>query len=385
MDLSHFVSSVTPSATLEFNKKALELARSGEDVVKFTAGEPDFPTPRPIVDAAIKALNEGKTKYTNAAGIDELRQAIALKLQKENNMTYSPEEIVVANGGKQAIYNVLKALLNVGDEVIIISPAWVSYEAQILLCGGVPVIVQADVERDFIPEIGEIESSITDKTKAIMINSPNNPTGAIYPESFLGELADLCIKEDLFVISDEVYEKLVFDASHLSVASMNGMKERSAVINAFSKTYAMTGWRVGYSATSTKLAREISKIQSHLTSNVNTMAQYAALKAFEVDTSSMVEEFRKRRDLVVSRLSEIGLKFSKPAGAFYVFIDIRPFLGQRYVNSNEFALGLLEEQKVGMVPGSAFSCEGFIRMSYSSSVEELKKGIDRFGRFLKAI
>ncbi|RLL87502.1 aspartate aminotransferase [Mesotoga sp. BH458_6_3_2_1] len=385
MDLSHFVSSVTPSATLEFNKKALDLAKSGENVVKFTAGEPDFPTPRPIVDAAIKALNEGKTKYTNASGIDELRKAITVKLQKDNGLNYSPEEIVVSNGGKQAIYNVLKALLNVGDEVLIISPAWVSYEAQILLCGGVPVVVPARVEKGFVPEISEIEKAITDRTRAIMINSPNNPTGAIYPEEFLRVLGKLCVERDLFVISDEVYEKLVFDAPHFSIASIEGMKERTAVINAFSKTYAMTGWRVGYSAISMKLARAISKIQSHLSSNVNTMAQYAAVKAFEVDTSSMVEEFRKRRDYVISRLEKIGLKFSKPAGAFYVFIDIRSFLGGRFRNSNDFAIGLLEEQKVGMVPGSAFSYEGFIRMSFSSSTEELKEGLDRFDRFLKTL
>jgi len=385
MDLSHFVSSVTPSATLEFNKKALDLAKSGENVVKFTAGEPDFPTPRPIVDAAIKALNEGKTKYTNASGIDELRKAITVKLQKDNGLNYSSEEIVVSNGGKQAIYNVLKALLNVGDEVVIISPAWVSYEAQILLCGGVPVVVPARVEKGFVPEIPEIEKAVTDRTCAIIINSPNNPTGAVYHKEFLRDLSNLCLERDLFVISDEVYEKLVFDAPHFSIASIEGMKERAAVINAFSKTYAMTGWRVGYSATSMKVAKAISKIQSHLSSNVNTMAQYAAVKAFEVDTSSMVEEFRKRRDYVVSRLSQIGLKFNKPAGAFYVFIDIRSFLGGRFKNSNDFAIGLLEEQKVGMVPGSAFSYEGFIRMSFSSSTEELREGLDRFDRFLKTL
>jgi len=385
MDLSHFVSSVTPSATLEFNKKALDLAKSGENVVKFTAGEPDFATPRPIVDAAIKALNEGKTKYTNASGIDELRKAITVKLQKDNGLNYSPEEIVVSNGGKQAIYNVLKALLNVGDEVVIISPAWVSYEAQILLCGGVPVVVPARVEKGFVPEIPEIEKAVTDRTRAIIINSPNNPTGAVYHKEFLRDLSNLCLERDLFVISDEVYEKLVFDAPHFSIASIEGMKERAAVINAFSKTYAMTGWRVGYSATAMKVAKAISKIQSHLSSNVNTMAQYAAVKAFEVDTSSMVEEFRKRRDYVVSRLSQIGLKFNKPAGAFYVFIDIRSFLGGRFKNSNDFAIGLLEEQKVGMVPGSAFSYEGFIRMSFSSSTEELREGLDRFDRFLKTL
>jgi aspartate aminotransferase len=382
MDLSRFVSSVTPSATLEFNKKVLDLAKAGENVIKFTAGEPDFPTPRPIIEAAIVALNEGKTKYTNATGIEELRSAIAAKLKRDNNLDYSPGEIVVANGGKQAIYNVLKALLNLGDEVILISPAWVSYEAQVKLCGGIPVIVPSRIEHGFVPEIADIERAITSSTKVIMLNSPNNPTGAIYPEEFLRELANLCIERDLFVISDEVYEKLVFDAPHFSIGSIQGMKERTAVINAFSKTYAMTGWRVGYSATSSTVAKAIAKIQSHLVSNVNTMAQYAAVKAFEVDTSDMVRIFRERRDYVVSRLEDMGVSFNRPAGAFYVFMDITPYIGSRYENSNDFALGLLDKEKVGMVPGSAFSYEGFIRMSYSSSMEDLKEGLDRLARFL---
>lgn len=382
MDLSRFVSSVTPSATLEFNKKVLDLAKAGENVIKFTAGEPDFPTPRPIIEAAIVALNEGKTKYTNATGIEELRSAIAAKLKRDNNLDYSPGEIVVANGGKQAIYNVLKALLNPGDEVILISPAWVSYEAQVKLCGGIPVIVPSRIEHGFVPEIADIERAITSSTKVIMLNSPNNPTGAIYPEEFLRKLANLCIERDLFVISDEVYEKLVFDAPHFSIGSIQGMKERTAVINAFSKTYAMTGWRVGYSATSSTVAKAIAKIQSHLVSNVNTMAQYAAVKAFEVDTSDMVRIFRERRDYVVSRLEDMGVSFNRPAGAFYVFMDITPYIGSRYENSNDFALGLLDKEKVGMVPGSAFSYEGFIRMSYSSSMEDLKEGLDRLARFL---
>lgn len=385
MDLSHFVSSVTPSATLEFNKKALELSKAGENVVKFTAGEPDFPTPRPIVEAAITALNEGKTKYTNASGIDELRKAIATKMLKENGLSYTPDEIVVSNGGKQAIYNVLKALLNVDDEVIIISPAWVSYEAQILLCGGRPVVVPSELDKGFVPEISKIAEVISARTRAIIINSPNNPTGAIYPEHFLRDLAVLSKESDLLVISDEVYEKLVYDAAHFSIASIDGMKERTAVINAFSKTYAMTGWRIGYSATSLRLAKAISKIQSHLTSNVNTITQYAALKAFEVDTSSMVKEFRARRDFVFSRLKKIGLRFHKPAGAFYYFIDIRPFLGGRFKNSNDFAIALLEEEKVGMVPGSAFSYEGFIRMSFSSSLEELDEGLNRLENYLRKL
>ena len=381
MELSRFIVSVVPSQTLAFNKKTIEMIKAGEDVIKLTAGEPDFPTPRPIVDAAIKALEAGKTKYTDASGIIELREGIATKLKNDNSLNYSADEIVVTNGGKQAIYNVLKAILNIGDEVIIIAPAWVSYDAQIAMCGGKAVIVNSRPEENFIPRISDIENSVSSKTKAIIINSPNNPTGTIYPESFLLDLARLSKERDFIVISDEVYEKLSFDAPHKSIGSIDGMKNNVVTINAFSKTYSMTGWRVGYLAAPKFIAREVSKIQSHLSSNVNTMAQYASLKALEVDTIDMVETFRKRRDFVENKLKTGGMTFVHPMGAFYVFVDIRTYLGRKYKDSMGFAMDLLEKGKVGMVPGSAFAYEGFIRMSYSSSIEDLEKGLNRFLNF----
>lgn len=383
MNFSNFITSVLPSVTLEFNQKVLEMLSKGEDVVKLTAGEPDFPTPKPIIEAAIEAMQKGKTKYTNASGIPLLREKISEKLRAENHLDYSPNEIIVTNGGKQALYNTLSAILNPGDEVILLSPAWVSYDAQVKMCGGIPVFVETKMEDGFLPIVEAIERVISPRTRAMIINSPNNPTGAMYPKALLAELANLAKSRDIFVISDEVYEKLSFDEKHYSIASIKGMKDRTAVINAFSKAYAMTGWRIGYVAAPPSLAKQISKIQSHLSSNVNTMTQYAAVRAFEVDISKMVEEFKKRREYVETRLKGIGVPFSHPKGAFYFFIDIRDYLNETYPDSLSFAIALLEKAKVGMIPGSAFNAEGFIRLSYASSIEELEKGLDRFEGFLR--
>ncbi|MFO7883135.1 MAG: aspartate aminotransferase [Kosmotogaceae bacterium] len=382
MNFSRNVENIKPSVTLEFNQMALDMINKGEDVIKLTAGEPDFPTPKSIINAATKAMEEGKTKYTQSSGILPLREKISRKLSAENKLYYSPDEIVVTNGGKQAIYNTLLAILNPGDEVIILSPSWVSYGAQVNLCGGVPVYVKTISDNGFLPSTKDIESSLTSKTKAIIINSPNNPTGAIYSEKLLGEIAELAKKRNLLIISDEVYEKLAFDEEHISIASFKDMKERCAVINAFSKTYSMTGWRIGYVAGSKKLAKTISKIQSHQCSNVNTISQYAATEAFNVDITYMVDAFKERRSLVNEKLSSMKFNFSYPKGAFYFFIDIRKYLGKRYKNSLSFCKSLLENTRVGLVPGSAFEAEGFVRLSYASSLEELKEGLNRLERFL---
>ncbi|AKI97863.1 aspartate aminotransferase [Kosmotoga pacifica] len=385
MKLSHYVESVAPSVTLQFNQRVLEKLERGEDVVKLTAGEPDFPTPKPIAEAAIEAIKAGKTKYTGSAGIRTLRERIAEKLKKENELDYSPDEIVVTNGGKQALYNTLKALIEPGDEVIIVSPSWVSYEAQIKLCGGIPVFVPAFPEDSYIPELSRIEKAIGNRTKVMIINSPNNPTGTVYNKGFLRKLSELLKARGVIVISDEVYEKLAFDEEHVSIASFPWMKEHTVVINAFSKAYSMTGWRVGYLAANAGIAKAAAKIQGHSTSNVNTIAQYAALKALDVDTGYMVEEFKRRREYVGKRLKEMGLKFPYPKGAFYFFVDIREFLGKRFRNSFDFCVSLLEDAGVGMIPGSAFNAEGFVRLSYASSMEELKEGLDRFEDFLGSV
>ncbi|TYB91470.1 MAG: pyridoxal phosphate-dependent aminotransferase [Kosmotoga sp.] len=385
MKYSRYVEDIKPSITLEFNQMALDMIDKGVDVIKLTAGEPDFPTPKKIINAAIKAMKEGKTKYTHSSGILPLRERISDKLLKDNGLNYSPDEIVVTNGGKQAIYNTLLAIINPGDEVIILTPSWVSYGAQVRLCGGVPTYVETRSDNGFIPTTEDIESSITDNTKAIIINTPNNPTGAIYSEKVLKEIAELATNRNLFVISDEVYEKLAFDREHTSIASFEGMKERCAVINAFSKTYSMTGWRIGYVAGSRKLAKRVAKIQSHQCSNVNTISQYAAIEAFNVDITYMVDAFKERRSLVNERLSNIKLEYVYPKGAFYFFINIKKFLNNSLKDSLSFCKSLLEEARVGLVPGSAFNAEGYIRLSYASSIEELNEGLNRMKVFISGL
>ncbi len=385
MNLSRHTQAVKPSQTLQFNKKALEMIRAGIDVIKLTAGEPDFNTPEEIVDAANDAMRRGYTKYTDSTGIVELREAIARKLREDNGLDFDPGEIVVTNGGKQALYSLFKATINDGDEVILITPCWVSYEAQVKMNGGKPVFVTAEEDDGFVPDPAVIERAISTRTTAIVINSPNNPTGAVYSRQFLKELARLSADHDLLVISDEVYEKLIFEGSHESIASEEGMKERSAVVNGFSKSHAMTGWRIGYLAAPRHIAEEVAKIQDHLCSNVNTIAQHAALRAFSVDNTRMLEAFRKRKQVLSEGLQDMGLQFVIPRGAFYFFVDVKGFLGSDYADSLELAIAMLEKARVGVIPGSAFSYEGYIRLSYATSEDDIREAIQRMGRFFGEI
>ncbi|HPX16662.1 MAG TPA: pyridoxal phosphate-dependent aminotransferase, partial [Petrotogaceae bacterium] len=325
MLFSKNILAVEPSLTLALNAKAIELEKQGVDLVKLTAGEPDFPTPEPICEAAFKAIKEGKTKYTDAKGILDLRKKISEYLNKRLDIKYDPNDIVVTNGGKQAIYNILLAMINPGDEVMIFDPSWVSYDAQIKMVGGVPVHVPLDEDEGFLPTESKIRRYLSPKTKVIMINSPNNPTGVVYPRSTLEIIAKISKENEILVLSDEVYELLVYDGQFTSIATIGDMKERTAIVNAFSKTWSMTGWRVGYCTGPQKLMKEVSKIQSHATSNINTPSQYAAMAAFDYDVMPMYQEFKNRRDYISSRLNKIGLKFVKPAGAFYVFINVEEF------------------------------------------------------------
>jgi len=382
MNLSEKVLSIEPSQTLVFNNKALEMIKKNFNVIKMTAGEPDFKTPEQIIEAAYEAMKAGKTKYTKSAGIDELREKISEKLYVDNNLNYSASEIIVTNGGKQAIFNTLMAITNQGDEIIIISPAWVSYEAQILLCGGKVKIVNSKIENDFIPDIKDIENAINEKTKAIIINSPNNPTGTIYPAAFLEELSEVIKKHGIFVISDEVYEKLSFDAKHISIASFEGMKPYSIVINAFSKSHSMTGWRIGYLAGPAEVVKQAQKIQSHLCSNVNTPTQYAALKALDISPVYMIDAFKERRKFVSEKLDEANIDYFYPKGAFYFFINVSKYFNSDLKNSYDFAIALLEKGKVGLTPGSAFFAEGYLRLSYACSMEDLKEGLKRIIYFI---
>ena len=383
-----YLSAIEPSITIKLNTLAKSMKAHGIDVVDLTAGEPDFPTPKAICEAAINAINEGFTKYTAAAGIMELREKIAEKLSKENFIPVEAKNIVVTNGAKNAIFNALSAIVNPGDEVIIIAPAWVSYIPQVKLLGAIPVVLCTSFENGFIPEISKLREIVNTKTKAIIINSPNNPTGAVYPKEFFKNLVELAQEAKFYIISDEIYEKLIYEGEHFSPASLS--MENVITVNGFSKAYSMTGWRIGYVAANDFIISNISKIQSHTASNVNSITQKAAVRAFDVDTNYMVEEFKKRRDFLATELEKIGVKFLKPSGAFYFFMDFSSFLGKSSMGKKletgfDVCEVLLKEFKLALVPGEGFEAPGFVRLSFAASMESLEKAINRIKEFLESL
>ena len=393
MNLSKKANSISPSITLEITGKANELKAQGVNVMSFAAGEPDFNTPKNIIEAAIKAMDDGYTKYTKTSGIVELRKDICKKLHHENNLNYSDEQIVVSTGAKKCLDNTFLAILNKGDEVILQNPCWVSYTELIKLADGVPVIVNCDENDGYKLSAKNIEKAVTSKTKAILLNSPHNPTGIVYNKNELEEIAQIAKKYNLIIISDEIYEKLIYDGEeHVSIASLSeDAYERTIVINGLSKTYAMTGWRVGYTASSAKLAKIMSSVQSHMTSNVCSISQYAALEALTGPQDSinmMKNAFEERRNFMMKKLEEIDeVSFIKPQGAFYIMVNITYFIGKsingvKINNSIEFAKMLLEEEKVAVIPGAAFGLENFIRLSYATSMEVIEEGLDRIKSFL---
>lgn len=384
---------ISPSITLAITAKAKELKANGVDVVSFGAGEPDFNTPANIIEAAKKAMDEGKTKYTAASGITELKKALCDKLKEDNNLEYKPENIIVSTGGKQALANAFLAILNPEDEVLIPVPYWVSYPELVKLADGIPVFVDCKEENDYKFTIENLEKATTEKTKAIVLNSPNNPTGAIYNKDELKSIAEFAKKHDLIIISDEMYEKLIYDGEkHVSIASISeDTHQRTIVVNGFSKAFAMTGWRLGYSASNAEIAKLMSGIQSHMTSNANSIGQYAAyagLIGSKEELNKMVVAFEKRRNLMVDLISGIkDLTFIKPSGAFYVMINVSKYFnksidGKKITNSIEFAALLLDIEKVAVVPGIAFGLDNYIRLSYATSEELITKGIKRIEMFL---
>ncbi|MDI3516368.1 MAG: aspartate aminotransferase [Thermotogota bacterium] len=374
--LSETVSSINESITLKYNRLALQLQREGKKVIRLTAGEPDFDTPEPIIASALKAMKSGKTRYTPAAGIPELREAIAFKFSEEYGKHWTPSQVVVTNGGKHALHLALMSIINAGDEVIIFTPAWVSYEPQVRLAGGIPVFVETD--DSFIPDIERLKNKITERTKAIIINSPNNPTGAVYPFHILKEVAELAIKHDLYVISDEVYRHLIYVGRHSSIISVEGMADRTILIDSLSKSHAMTGWRIGFAIAPENVALSMVKLISHTTSNVNTPTQWAAIDALSFDTSYMKEEFSRRREYVVERLDRLGLPHSTPDGAFYVLLDVSAVAEDDTVWVEE----LLMKEHVATVPGTAFYAPGTVRISFAASMEDIKEAFDRIERFI---
>ncbi|HPE68685.1 MAG TPA: pyridoxal phosphate-dependent aminotransferase [Thermotogota bacterium] len=369
------------STTFRYTQLAQKLGQQGKDIVRLTAGEPDFDTPGEIIDAGISALKNGFTRYTPSSGFPSLREGIRDFLAKVYGLHYSSSEIVVSNGGKHALFNALYVLTDPGDEVLLVTPDWVSYEPQVRICGCRPGLVPTTFACAFKPTREDLERALSPHSKVLVVNSPNNPTGAVYSRELLEEIAAFARQHDLWVISDEVYASLVYSGEHVSIASLPGMRERTVVVNAFSKSHAMTGWRCGYSASPEALAVEMGKLQSHMTSNVNAATQKAAERALEVDPFSMVPLFRKRRDLVCDRLQRAGIPFVFPDGAFYVFMDFRAFLGPE-TSDAELVERFIREYGLALVPGSAFHAPGFVRLSYAASEDELLRACDRLDAFV---
>ncbi|MCB2288336.1 pyridoxal phosphate-dependent aminotransferase [Clostridium sp. CS001] len=396
MILSKKAKQISPSLTLDITAKAKKMRADGLDVIGFGAGEPDFNTPKNIQDAAIKAIEQGMTRYTAASGIIELKQAIVKKLKEENNLTYIPSQIIVSTGAKQCLANAFQAILNPGDEVLIGVPYWVSYPELVKLADGEPVYVETEEIHQFKLTVESLNNALTSKTKAIILNSPNNPTGTVYSKEELMEIADFAKINDLIIISDEIYEKLLYgNSSHISIASLSeDAYNRTIVINGVSKAYAMTGWRIGYAAASKEIVALMSNIQSHTTSNPNSIAQYASVEALngpQEDVHKMVEQFRLRRDYMVDRINSINnLSCIKPEGAFYVMVNISNVLnksidGTVIKDSLVFSELLLNKEKVAVIPGIAFGVDNFIRLSYATSMENIKNGLDRIAKFVESI
>ncbi|QSF48811.1 pyridoxal phosphate-dependent aminotransferase [Thermosynechococcus sp. TA-1] len=387
MDWATRVMRVTPSVTLAIDAKAKAMRAAGEDICSFTAGEPDFDTPAHIREAAKAALDQGKTRYGPAAGEPALRQAIATKLNNDNHLPYRAENILVTNGGKQALFNLMLALINPGDEVIIPAPYWVSYPEMVHLASGTPVIVTTTAETGYRITPAQLEDAITPKTRLFVLNSPSNPTGMVYTPEEIRELAAVIVRHQLWVISDEIYEKILYDgAEHLSIGAVSEAAfERTIVCSGFAKAYAMTGWRVGYLAGATDVIKVATKIQSHSTSNVCTFAQYGALAALEGSqacVAEMVAAFRDRRACIYERISEIPrLRCLKPQGAFYLFVDI----SETGLSSVEFCDRLLEEERVATIPGKAFGMDDHIRLSYATDLATIEKGLTRLAKFVERL
>lgn len=394
MVLSKKCLAIAPSMTLEIDAKAKRMKAEGMDVIGFGAGEPDFDTPSFIKEAAKKALDMGMTKYTPASGTLELRKAICDKLSKQNGLTYEAAQIVVSNGAKHSLFNAFAAILNEGDEVIVPSPYWVTYPELIQFNGGKAVMIETREENGFVPDINDLKSALTPKTKAILINSPSNPCGAIFSKELLGQIAELAIENNLFVISDEIYEELVYDGDHISIASLPDMIDRTIVVNGFSKAYAMTGWRLGYTASTAAIAKAMGSLQSHATSNPNSIAQYAGVAALtgpRDEIEAMVREFKARRSLMYDTINAIeGVSCIMPKGAFYVMMKIDGLFGkksgdQSIHSSMDFCDLLLEDEKVAMVPGIAFGADGYCRLSYATSRENIEKGLSRTNKFIQKL
>jgi aspartate aminotransferase len=379
IQLSERVRKLKPSSTLAVTARAMQLRREGIDVISMAAGEPDFDTPEHIKQAAVQAMREGKTKYTPVQGVPELREAIAEKLKRENGLTYRPDQISVSTGGKQALFNAFMALLDPGDEVIVPAPYWVSYPEMISFAGGVPVAVPTGASAGYQLDPQAVAERVGPKTRAILINSPANPTGAVYPEETIRRVVEIAAQHGLLVITDEMYEHIIYDAVHVSAASFGA--EQVLTINGASKAYAMTGWRIGYAAGPKPLIDAMNAIQGQSTSNPNSIAQWATIAALSGSAAFIQmarEQFRLRRDRIVAGLNALGLSTPTPDGAFYVMADISAL----HRDELEASRILLEQARVAVVPGTDFAAPGRVRLSYATSLEQIASALERIGQLM---
>jgi aspartate aminotransferase len=388
--LAQRVKALTPSATLAITAKAKELKSQGIDVIGLGAGEPDFNTPQHIIDAAIASMNEGHTKYTPSGGLPALKEEIIKKLKKDQGMEYSPKEIIVTSGAKHALYTLFQVILDEGDEVIIPSPYWVSYPEQVKLADGVPVFVEAVESNHFKISPQQLTDAITDRTKAVIINSPSNPTGMIYTKEELLALGEVCLKKDILIVSDEIYEKLVYgENQHVSIAELSPeLKEQTIIINGVSKSHSMTGWRIGYAVGNQKIIGAMTNLASHSTSNPTTTAQYGAIAAYsgpQQPVQEMKEAFENRLNTIYEKLTAIpGFSCVKPQGAFYLYPNVKEAATMTgYATVDDFVRALLEEANVAVVPGSGFGTPDNIRLSYATSLDALEKAVARMKAFVE--
>ena len=390
MKLANRVSTLTPSSTLAITAKAKALREEGHDVIGLGAGEPDFNTPQYIIDAAIKSMQEGHTKYTPSGGLPKLKEAIIGKFKSDQGITYKQSEIIVCSGAKHALYTLFQAILDEGDEVIIPTPYWVSYPEQVKLAGGEPVYIEGKESNDFKVTKEQLEQAITANTKAFIINSPSNPTGSMYSKEELESLANICIEKNVLIVSDEIYEKLVYGgAEHFSVAQLSEqIKDQTIIINGVSKSHSMTGWRIGYAAGNEEIIKAMTNLASHSTSNPTANAQYGTIAAYTEDDGSvetMRQSFESRLDTVYEKLISIpGMSCVKPKGAFYLFpnaLEAAKLSG--YNNVDDWVTALLEEEKVALVPGSGFGAPENVRLSYATSLDALEEALSRIERFIR--
>lgn len=393
LKISKMASAISPSPTLAIDSKFKQMKKQGIPVVGFGAGEPDFNTPDNIKAAGIEAIKNNITKYTPASGTLELKQAVCDKLKRDTGLEYTTANIVISNGGKHALTNTFNCICDPGDEVILPAPYWVSYPEMIKMAGATPVIINTTEENNFKFTVDQLRAAITPKTKALVLNTPSNPTGMVYTREELSEVAKIAVENHIYVVFDEIYEKLVYEGEHVNIATLgDDIKDLTIILNGMAKTYAMTGWRIGYAAANEKLAKAMGNIQSHATSNPNSIAQAAAVEALNGDQSfidDMKATYIARRDYMVDRINGIeGLSCKKPNGAFYIFMNVKDVLGKEHYGkvintANELCEDILDRALVALVPSEGFGIEGYVRLSYATSMDVIKTGLDRIEKYLK--